>query len=282
MKLGFGIGFLDLYEREGLIRVDRAFLDFLGGADGALHKRLLSARENPAALAPKAESDLLIALAPHFEDFMPKLFGIEAEARALAEKHNELAPLYSVKRLFVQRRALHKVKPDDARNFDFAGFEKIFFDDRLTELGFARRVSEWLQNEPAHAEQLELAARYAAWAVSTPEGRAKHMRGVLFKTPRKLDFMKLVPVHTDTANGFPQHCLSHLRHREGFALTDPGTDLVGALDEANYCIWCHKQGKDSCSKGLREKPAADAPQQVVFKKSTFGVKLAGCPLEEKI
>jgi hypothetical protein len=84
MKLGFGISFPDLYEREGLVRIDRAFLGFLEEADGALLQKLLSARENPAALAPKAESDLLVALAPHFEDFIPKLFGIEAEARALA------------------------------------------------------------------------------------------------------------------------------------------------------------------------------------------------------
>src|SRR5262245_42186075 len=77
--------------------------------------------------------------------------------------------------------------------------------------------------------------------------------------------MKLIPVHLET------------RHRQGFALTDAGTDLVGALDEANYCIWCHEQGKDSCSKGLVEKaPAAG------YKKSPFGVSLAGCPLEEKI
>ncbi len=55
----------------------------------------------------------------------------------------------------------------------------------------------------------------------------------------------------------------------------PGTDLTGALDQANYCIWCHNQGKDSCSKGLKEKDGA-------FKKSVFGVTLAGCPLEEKI
>ena len=65
------------------------------------------------------------------------------------------------------------------------------------------------------------------------------------------------------------------RRREGFALTDRGTDLTGALDQANYCIWCHNQGKDSCSTGLREKDGA-------FKKTVFGVTLAGCPLEEKI
>src|SRR5712671_3116053 len=155
MKLGFGIGFLDLYEREGLIRVDRAFLDFLGEADGALLQRLLSARENPAALAPKAESDLLIALAPHFEDFLPKLFGIEAQARALAEKHNELAPLYSVKRQFVQRRALHKIKPEEIGSVDPQAIQDWIFGGPFTELQFARKVSEWLQNEAAHADQLE-------------------------------------------------------------------------------------------------------------------------------
>ncbi len=275
LNLGFGLAFPQLYEREGLLRVDSAFLAFLGDADLALRDRLLRSRKTPPP--KKDESDLLIALAPHVEDFLAGLFGIEAEVRALAEKHNALAPLYSVKRLFVQRRALHKVKPEDVRGFDFSDFEKKFFDNHLTEIDFARRVTGWLQNEAAHSETLELAARYAAWAVTTAEGRKKHLSGVLFKTPRKLDFMRLVPVQSETKRGFSENSLSHLRQREGFQLTDPGTDLVGALDEANYCIWCHEQGKDSCSKGLKEKAPAGG-----FKKTVFGVALAGCPLEEKI
>jgi NADPH-dependent glutamate synthase beta subunit-like oxidoreductase/NAD(P)H-flavin reductase len=266
MQLGFGITFPDLYEREGLIKVDRAFLAFLGEADGALADKLVAARAEPPT--GRAESDLLVALAPHAEDFIGRLFRIEREALALAEKHHELAPLYSVKRQFVQRRAMHKVKPEDASPDAF---------DFTTELDFARKVSAWLQDEKAHAADLEAAARYAAWAITTREGKARHAAGVLFKAPRKLDFMRLVPVHTDTQRGFAEHTLEHLRHREGFALTDPGTDLVGALDETNYCIWCHEQGKDSCSKGLREK----APSQE-FRKTVFGVPLAGCPLEEKI
>ncbi|HYD57610.1 MAG TPA: hypothetical protein VEB41_11935, partial [Burkholderiales bacterium] len=268
MDLAFGIRFGDLYEREGLLKVDAAFVGFLGGADAALTERLLAARRDPRAVAVRAESDLLVALAPHFEDFVARLFGIEEEAGALAERHNELAPLFSVKRLFVQRRALHKVKPEDARPDGFAF---------TTELDFARQVSAWMKDEAANAENLEGAARYAAWATTTPEGRRKHAAGVLFHAPRKLDFMKLVPVHTQSGRGFAEHSLEHVRHREGFGLTDPGTDLVGALDEANYCIWCHEQGKDSCSKGLKEKAPAEG-----FKKSVFGVTLAGCPLEEKI
>jgi NADPH-dependent glutamate synthase beta subunit-like oxidoreductase len=68
---------------------------------------------------------------------------------------------------------------------------------------------------------------------------------------------------------------SHWRHRQGFELTDPGTDLTGALDQAHYCIKCHHQAKDSCSTGLKEKNGE-------YKSSVFGVKLAGCPLDEKI
>jgi NADPH-dependent glutamate synthase beta subunit-like oxidoreductase/NAD(P)H-flavin reductase len=253
MKLAFDIHFSDLYQREGLTRVDAAFLTFLREADGALHERLVAARATPPH--GKAESDLLVALAPHVEDFLPKLFGIEAEARALAARHNELAPLYSVKRLFVQRRALHKVKPEHASPHAYAF---------TTELEFARQVTEWLKDEASNSESLERAARYAAWATLTPEGKEKHRHGVLFKTPRKLDYMKLIP-HVEP------------RQREGFALTDPGTDLVGALDQTNYCIWCHEQGKDSCSKGLKEKAPAEG-----FRKTVFGVPLAGCPLEEKI
>jgi len=253
MQLGFGIRFNDLYERAGLLRVDAAFLGFLGEADATLRDQLLAFRKNPPQ--GKEESDLLVALAPHVEDFLARLFGIEDEARALAERHNELAPLYSVKRLFVQRRALHKVKPENATPDAFAF---------TTELDYARQVTEWLKDESSNKERLENAARYAAWASLTPEGKQKHRRGVLFKAPRKLDYMKLIP-HTE------------LRPRDGFGLTDPGTDLAGALDEANYCIWCHEQGKDSCSKGLKEKAPAEG-----FRKTVFGVPLAGCPLEEKI
>src|SRR2546428_2610401 len=275
MKLAFGIRFNDLYERGGLLRVDAAFIEFLGEADAALRDRLIALRSKPPAA--KEESDLLIALAPHVEDFIARLFGIEAEARALAEKHNELAPLYSVKRLFVQRRALHKVKQDETARVDPVETEKQLFGGPFTELDFARKVSEWQQNEAANADKLELAARYAAWATTTAEGKEKHRRGVLFKAPRKLDYMRLVPVHTTSRKGVVEHTLGHLRHRHGFALTDPGTDLVGALDEANYCIWCHEQGKDSCSKGLKEKPPAEG-----YRKTVFGVALAGCPLEQKI
>ena len=281
-SLRFGFSFEDLYDRDGLVRVDAAFTAFVREVDAPLADRLTAARQNPSAVAAKAESELLIALSPHLEDFLARLFGIESELHSLAGQHHELAPIYSVKRLFVQRRAVHKVKAEDAVAVDGDAVEKqlaAIFEEPFTELAFAWHVTEWQKDEALNAAKLDLAARYAAWAATTPAGKKKHRAGVLFKTPGKLDFMRLVPVHTDVSNGFPQHTLSeeHLRLREGFALTDQGTDLTGALDQANYCIWCHEQGKDSCSKGLREKAPAGG-----YKKSAFGVTLAGCPLDEKI
>ncbi|HSG75132.1 MAG TPA: FAD-dependent oxidoreductase [Burkholderiales bacterium] len=254
LHLRFDLAFEDLYSRDGLMRLDAAFLQFVAEMDAELCKRLEQARAAPPPA--REESELLIALAPHVEDFVARLFGVETELQALAARHHELAPLYSVKRLFVQRRALHKVKPEDARPDGYRF---------TTELEFARQITAWQKDEAAHAAELEGAARYAAWAAGTQEGKAKHKAGVLFKAPHKLDLMRLVPAQPE------------FRHRQGFALTDSGTDLAGALDQANYCIWCHEQGKDSCAKGLKEKAPAGG-----FKKTVFGVELAGCPLEEKI
>jgi NADPH-dependent glutamate synthase beta subunit-like oxidoreductase/NAD(P)H-flavin reductase len=216
------------------------------------------------------------------------LFGIQAEFRALAARHHELAPLHTVKRQFVQRRAANKVKPDEAAKLDGAALEaklKRLLGGSFDELSFARQVSHWLGDEAKHADELDAAMKYAAWAIHTPAGRERVAAGVLFKVAARTDPQNLlVHAQKQEREGVVTYTIKpeHIRRRHGFALTDPGTDLAGALDQANYCIWCHTQGKDSCSKGLTEKPSPDSPHQVTFKKSPFGVTLAGCPLEEKI
>ncbi|MGH7114579.1 MAG: FAD-dependent oxidoreductase, partial [Stellaceae bacterium] len=293
LVLRHGLSFADLYDRDGLVRIDRAFVGDLAEADGALHDRLMTARRDPDAIGDQALSDLLVELAPHVEDFLGQLFGITAEVRTLQARHHALAPLYSVKRLFVQRRAVKGVKEADAAAIDGPALAREL--DPLIgvpaeqntaiqhtaiqdwERRYAEHVAGWLEDETGNAAALDTARRYAAWATLSPDGRGKHRRGVLFKAPQRLDPHHLVPVETIERDGVTMLRLpqDEWRRREGFALTDHGADLTGALDQANYCIWCHGQGKDSCSKGLKEKDGA-------FKKSAFGVTLAGCPLEEKI
>ena len=278
---GFGFDLADFYDREGLVRLDARFLAFLGERDGVLHGRLLAARATPDELTGMAESELILALAPELEDFLGELFGVASELADMRQRQHALAPLYSVKRLFVQRRAAKKYPPDVAATFNTDGALRreveALIGGELTELAFATRVERWMQAETEHAAALESAARYAAWATHTPEGQHAHKGGLLFRVPHKVDPLHLVPVETEVVDGVTMLKLpaSHRRARDGFALTDQGTDLAGALDHANYCIWCHNQGKDSCSKGLKEKSGE-------FKKSQFGVVLAGCPLDEKI
>ena len=112
-ELGFSLDFADLYNRPGLEKLDDAFLTHLREVDDTLAQRLLAARCAPPAPALE-ESELLLALAPHVEDFLGRLFGIGGEMIALAERIDALAPLFSRKRLFVQRRAMKAMKPEEA------------------------------------------------------------------------------------------------------------------------------------------------------------------------
>jgi NADPH-dependent glutamate synthase beta subunit-like oxidoreductase/NAD(P)H-flavin reductase len=263
------------------VKVDLVFLARLQTCDAALAERLLAARANPEGVAAKDESNLLIDLGPHLESFIGELFGIEAELGQLAARTHALDPLYACKRLFVQRRAVKAFKPDELAAFDGAALLATLerqMAEPFSELTFARNVMAWEKTPENYKDELDTALRYAAWATLTEQGKEKHRRGILFKVPRKIDPMHLVPAETIDIDGvrmlrLPEH---EWRHRDGFALTDPGADLTQALDQMNYCIWCHNQSKDSCSKGLKDKKSG------AFQKTVFNVTLAGCPLEEKI
>ena len=279
LNLKYGLSFEDLYDREGLVRLDRAFVGYLQGSETELFNRLMAARAG-AALAPKEASELIIAIAPHLDDFLIDFFGIDKEARELRDKHSVLVARYVVKRKFIHKKALtgmtaEKCAPIDGESL--AAELEALFGEPVTDESFAQNVYVWMQDEVRHAAGIAKCVQYAAWATLAPAGRAKHHRTTLFTAPSKIDPYHLVPVETIVEDGVTRMLLGpeHARHREAFHLTDKGMDLLGALDQANYCIHCHNQGKDSCRYGLKEKTGE-------FKKSVFGVTLAGCPLDEKI
>jgi NADPH-dependent glutamate synthase beta subunit-like oxidoreductase/NAD(P)H-flavin reductase len=262
-------------------------LDRLGAHDPALAGRLTDARRAVSEGNPpsnKDEATLLIDLAPRVDAFVAELFGIGEALADLKARHHDLEPLYQVKWKFVKRQAMLKVKPEELEGFDAAaarGQIEQWIGQAFDELVFSRALLGW--QEAGEAERVELAMRYCAWAVQTPEGQARHHGDVIFRQPGKIDPWALLNhARSDTREGVQVFTIApeHIRRREGFALTDEGTDLRGALDQANYCIGCHNQGKDSCSRGLKDKP--DAQGRTVYKKTVFGVKLAGCPLEERI
>ncbi len=276
MQLGFSLTFDDLYSHNGLSRLDAAFCAWLEAINADLYAKLMTARAAPESVPAREESILLLELASYVEDFIGELFGNSEAIHALQDAHQELAPLYRVKRLFVQRQAVKAYTPEQAASFDgyalCAALGLVQGDD----MAFARAV------ESAESRKdegwLTLAKQYAAWAVHTPVGNAAHKRGVLFKLPRKLAHDALIPLETMVVDGVTMAQLpeSHARARRGFSLTDTGFSLEAAMDNANYCIWCHNQGKDSCSKGMKDKATG------AYTRNAHGTTLAGCPLEEKI
>lgn len=281
--LAYNLTFEDLYNRDGITTIDQHFIAYLKEQALDLHNQLVAARANPDELEIKDEGNLLIELGPYLEDFTAKLFGIEQEVKQLASTHYQLADIYRVKRLFVQRRALKLCKGIKAEELDGDAIaielEKLF-NEPFSSRSYAKHVAQWMENEEEHQNAITMAAHYALWATGTEAGLTKHhdKNDILFKKPKKLDFARLVPVETEIVHGvtmikLPEH---DLRQRDGFNLTDEGFALDKTLDQANYCIYCHNQGKDSCSKGLLDKTTGK------FKISPTKVPLNGCPLEEKI
>lgn len=107
MSLGWKLSFEDLYSREGLTHLDRAFLEGLRQKEAFIYDHLLKARQDPTVLSLGDESSLLLKIAPHLEDFLAKAFGIEDLLPPLREKADAFKQLPSIKRPPYQRGSLN-------------------------------------------------------------------------------------------------------------------------------------------------------------------------------
>ena len=157
LTLGYGLGFAELYDRDGLVRLDRAFVAHLVGATS----RCMTGwwRRAPMSRSPRRSTKGRIRSAgrsrPACRGFPRPAVRIETEIRELQARHDELAPLYSVKRLFVQRRAVKGVKEDAAAALDGAQLAPR----RLTSARSSRRDAAILAWERRYAAQVVGLAR---------------------------------------------------------------------------------------------------------------------------
>ncbi|KLT22205.1 putative bifunctional glutamate synthase subunit beta/2-polyprenylphenol hydroxylase [Wolbachia endosymbiont of Armadillidium vulgare str. wVulC] len=288
MQLNFKVSFSNLYTRSGLIKLDEAFLDYIKSCDESLFCLLIEAREKaasslmssqcltlgsrkqeeriPVSATWMTDSQLIIDLSYLLDEFIAKLFNIEKEIEELKKKHNDFAVIYKCKRLFVQRYALKKYT--NVANIDITNKLSHFLTLPTTEKNFAKQVMHWFEDKENHKEEIELAAQYAAW-------RVKNKQSILFSIHRKIDHENLIPFSKKEVDKVEVLYSNEVKRRYGFDLTSKKVSLNKALDNAHYCIFCHKQNKDSCSKGLIN-------NDNTFKQSPLKVELHGCPLEQKI
>ena len=232
--------------------------------DPPLHERLVGARAQPLTLAYLAEAELLIAVAPHLDRFVAESLRHRGRVgRAARGPRRARAPL--------PREAQVRAAPRDAQDQGRRGRDAR----RRRARGRSRRAASAARFE-------ELALRRAACSRgSGGRGRARRRRSPSPSASprgprtRRRDAGATAAACSSSRRSASTRCTScPVRDRHAAratrctrCTTSAGArasrspirapDLAGALDEANYCIWCHEQGKDSCSKGLKEKPAAD-------------------------
>ncbi len=274
--------FQELFQVEGLQRLDACFLDALGARDADLKRRLLDYRQATAPLSPLATSELLLALAPTLEAFLAELFVIESaltESRAATLRHDDIM---AFKKEFVARRARRYRGAIDSSFAELDAWlsaELGAVTDR--ELAIAQFAARLSQDEQAQAAALEKLTQWCALALRDPEGRQTVAGWTSFKLPEKIDHDKLVPLQRADTAGLErlQTTPAHFRQRDGFRLTDPRMSARAVQGEVHYCIYCHDHDGDFCSKGFPEKKGNP---ELGFKNDPLGVPLTGCPLEEKI
>ena len=186
VSFGYDITFDALHEHNGFLELDSIFIEELKQSHDELHNRLVAARAEPSALDDKAHSQLMRELMPHLETFISKLHGASDELKTLAERHEALAPFHVCKWSFIQTRAPKALTAEAAARVDgnaLLSMLPIPGDNlEVLEFSFAKVITGWLEDEVKHKALLEIAARYAAWALYSDAGKTKHADGLLFSS----------------------------------------------------------------------------------------------------
>lgn len=125
---------------------------------------------------------------------------------------------------------------------------------------------------------LNIVQRWSFVALNDEQTYQQVAQWLSFKQTEKRDFENLVNHETVEQDNYSVWMgpAAIRRRRDGFTLTDPRFNQRQTLAEVDYCIYCHERDTDSCSKGMRNKKTQE------FKTNPLGVKVTGCPLEEKI
>ncbi len=243
-NFGFDISFEELNSLAGLKKLDQEFLKFVGSHDDILQQKLLSLRANQTS-----NSDILIKLSELLDDFIGELFGVELENFKFKEDIIDLDLIYEVKRKFVQRE-YKKYSHEELTQLETNNIEKKLIEliGELSELNLANSITHWIKDNDTYSRELQVASEYCVLMV--------HQNSTLslFDIPRPQDSYKI-----------RDYKIAQLSQnmRLGFEYRDNVSDHKLAHMQSHYCIHCHKQQKDSCSKGL-------------------SLEQEGCPLDEKI
>jgi len=275
-----GFAYADLYDPARLAELAEVFYRELGVADAPLAAEFARYRAaRGEGWAARAESDLLVRVAPHLSLFVARLFGVERERAALVEKARDEAVIFEFKKLFIQRR-VRKLPAEAvlAAVQDFARLDAEVRGLRGRVPGGSDEELEIARLWRALGDDREALAALEGWVAALGViAPARIGAWVSWRQPRALDYTRLVQIERPRAE-LPEEMTGpefKRRRRDGFGLTDPRMTGREVLDEIHYCLYCHERDKDSCAHGFAGKDGS-------YRLNPLGIPLEGCPLDEKI
>ncbi len=298
LDLNFGYDFADINSLSGLTRLDKSFLRYLNeqGLDIANKLRSYRAQSqldgktnckkyfddtehysyNHQHSDNKERSELIIQLAPLLDDFLSELFSITEQNLSLKKQHQEFNVIYECRRKFVQRYALKKYTKDIIANLDFSeiSIQLKNLIGCITEESLAQSILNWQLDSDKYSTELEIAAKYCAFMVHN------HSKLMLFDVPRLVEDIRV-----------RKHKISQLEKNIilGFDARNQEQSVDHAIAHAKYCIYCHRQQKDSCAYGFGFKNTNNINN---IQNTSYNTKNTnntnnnfdknGCPLKQKI
>ncbi|MEK8088441.1 FAD-dependent oxidoreductase [Thermithiobacillus plumbiphilus] len=273
-----GLKYADLFIREGMLRLDAAFLALVDEADPALGEGLRRYRRDPEM--PETESSaILIDAGRLLDDFLASLFGIMPARDAGTFQVQQQDPVFLFKAELVKAVAKRRSPPPG----DFASLSLPFAEELAASDPELAMADRWLlAKESDDRALLDFIADWTWHALNSPEGKAATAGWRSLDLPKRLNFMRLVEADPvpDDPYGRLEGPPDRRRNREGFSLTDNSyRNLRRSLDHVHYCVYCHQHEGDFCSKGFPEKgQGGDHGLRV----NPLGETLTGCPLGQKI
>lgn len=296
-----GFDFSDLFCSDGLSKLLTAFEKQLAKNDEMLFKQYQdyqffyakyagtkSALDNQNILEKnEPSSDFLCQLAREVSGFIGELFGKETQERIkLIQKQTQQQKiLIDFKESFIKKRLKLHIALIEKTDISIPNLSSIGIEESFNEVCVAKYTLTLLEKEKALQKDLsflnqrqvvsqyiEIIGKFITSQFDILKNQY-HWQSLVLPTPT--NYHALIPIKT---KGYESVLIENdvvlPTSRNGFNLTEPLPEPNDVIQEASYCLHCHKRNKDSCSKGLFDKG-----QKL---KNPLGNLLEGCPLKEKI
>jgi NADPH-dependent glutamate synthase beta subunit-like oxidoreductase/ferredoxin-NADP reductase len=253
--------FTDLNSLSSLKKLDESFLRYLSIHSPEIEEQIIYYRElGSSKLGAEAYSKFITQIGSITDDFIADLFQIDTENLAQKKDYEKFDPIYEARRKFIQRYVTKEYTKDSVSKLNFEEITNKLkaIIGEITQEKLANAIINWQLDSSQYQQRLELAAQYCAFMYYNNSTLS------LFDVPRPVD----------ENNHIREHKIKQLAGEPyiGFDYRDHMLSDEQAAAHTKYCIYCHKQGKDSCSKGFHHINPKKYPEK----------EKDGCPLKQKI